>query len=120
MPFSVKASIAVTILSSLTFILSIHFDKTDLEISGFIDRTNLVFGIFWCLCMGWIISNILRKKDERLMLVILGAICAFFIIPETSFNIQNMFFVFSTIEVALFFLAAYLLNRPESKAWRSS
>ncbi len=118
MPFSVKASIIAIILSCLVFLLAIHFDNLTQEISGFSQPINIGFGIFWCVCIGWITSRVLRKKDERFVLVILGALCLSFAFLEGNLSIQNLYAVLSIVEVALFLLAAYLLNRPESKEWR--
>ena len=117
MPISTKASIATIVLSLVSFLLAMHFDVIGEQASGFYQEINIGFSIVWTLIIIWIIYSVSKRRDERLILVALGIICSGFLLVESNLSVDNLYVVFSGIEVLLFFLAAFLLNMPASKAW---
>ena len=120
MPSDIKRAAIALVISCFSTLIAVYFDGLSFEEISFKDPFTLGINILWTFIIAWIIWDLLKGKDIKLTLVIVGTIMLFSLawdISEFGFGMAQLFYV---LELLMFVAAYFLVSTKESKLWYSA
>ena len=120
MPSNIKKAAIALALSCISTLIAVYFDGLELEEISFSDPFTLGINVIWALVIVWIIWDLVRGKDIKKTLVLVGAIMLASLvwdIIEFGLGLSQIFYV---IELLMFVAAYLLVKSKESIEWYST
>ena len=120
MPSNIKKAAIALALSCISTLIAVYFDGLELEEISFSDPFTLGINVIWALVIVWIIWDLVRGKDIKKTLVLVGAIMLASLvwdIIEFGLGLSQIFYV---IELLMFVAAYLLVKSKESIEWYSA
>ena len=120
MPSNIKKAAIALALSCISTLIAVYFDGLELEEISFSDPFTLGINVIWALVIVWIIGDLVRGKDIKKTLVLVGAIMLASLvwdIIEFGLGLSQIFYV---IELLMFVAAYLLVKSKESIEWYST
>jgi len=119
LPSDIKKAAIALIISCISTLIAVYFDGLEFEELSYSDPFTLGINAIWALVVAWIIWDLIKGKDIKLTLVLVGAIMFAGLIwdfIEFGFSVAQIFYA---VELLMFILAYFLVKSEESKAWYS-
>ena len=119
MPSDIKKAAIALIISCISTLIAVYFDGIEYEEISYSDPFTLGINIVWTLIIAWIIWDLLKGKDIKLTLILVGAIMLASLSYEWfeyGFGIAQIFYA---VELLMFVFAYFLVKSKESRAWYS-
>lgn len=117
MPLDIKKAAIALIISCVSTLIAVYFDGLEFEELSYSDPFTFGINSVWALVIAWIVWDLIKGKDIKLTLVLLGVIMFAALIwdfIEFGFSVALIFHV---VELLMFILAYVLVKSEESKVW---
>lgn len=118
MPFDIKKAVIALVISCASTLLAVYFDGLEIKEISFKNPLILGTNLIWAVVVAWIIWDLLKGKNIKPTLVLVGAVLLAFTaweMYEYGFGVPQFFYV---LELAMFGAAYIFVNSEESKSWR--
>lgn len=118
LPFDIKKAVFALVISCVSTLLAVYFDGLEMKEISFDNPLILGTNLIWALVVAWIIWDLLKGKDIKLTLILVGAVMLAFVaweMYEYGFGVPQLFYA---IELAMFGAAYYFVSSKASAAWR--
>ncbi len=118
LPFDIKKAVFALVISCISTLLAVYFDGLVIKEISFDNPLILGTNLIWALVVAWIIWDLLKGKNIKPTLILVGAILLAFVgweVYEYGFGVPQMFYV---LELAMFGVAYFFVSSKESTAWR--
>jgi hypothetical protein len=99
--------------------MAVYFDSIEIKEIGFDNPLIFWTNLAWVLVVAWIIWDLLKGKDIKLTLILVGLVILASIgwdTHEYGFGLPQLLYVF---ELVMFIATYFFVNSNESKSWRS-
>ncbi|MES2584122.1 MAG: hypothetical protein V4627_15475 [Pseudomonadota bacterium] len=119
MPFDIKKAVIALVISCVSTLLAVYFDGLEIKEISFDNPLILGTNLIWALVVAWIIWDLLKGKNIKPTLLLVGAVLLAFVgwdMYEFGFGIPQLFYA---LELAMFGAAYFFVSSQESEAWRS-
>lgn len=117
LPVDIKKAAIALIISCFSSLIAVYFDGLEFEEIGYSDPFILAMNFIWVGVIAWIIWDLLRGKDIKWTLILVGAIMlASLIWDYLEFGIGTAQ-IFYLIELLMFVVAYMLIKSESSKSW---
>jgi hypothetical protein len=120
LPSDIKKAAIALVCSCISTLIAVYFDGLVFEEISFSDPFTLGVNVIWALIIAWIIWDLLKGKDIKLTLMLVGAVMLGSLVwdyIEFGFAVSQVFYA---VELLMFTLAYFLVNSKNSIAWYSS
>ncbi len=120
MPSNIKKAALALVISCVSTLIAVYFDGLELEEISFSDPFTFGINVVWTLIIIWIIWDLLKGKDIKLTLLLVGAIMLVSVVwdfVEFGFSVAQIFYI---IELLMFMSAYFLVKSKESAEWYSA
>ena len=118
MPFDIKKAVIALVISCISTLLAVYFDGLEIQEISFDNPLILGTNLIWALVVAWIIWDLLKGKNIKPTLILVGAVLLAFVaweVFEYGFGVPQMFYV---VELAMFGAAYFFVSSAESESWR--
>ena len=118
MPFDIKKSVFALVISCISTLFAVYFDGLEIQEISFNNPLILGTNLIWALVVAWIIWDLLKGKNIKPTLILVGAVLLAFVaweVFEYGFGVPQMFYV---VELAMFGAAYFFVSSAESESWR--
>ena len=118
MPFDIKKAVIALVISCISTLLAVYFDGLETKEIGYNNPLILGTNFIWALVVAWIIWDLLKGKDIKLTLILVGAVMLAAMgwdVYEYGFGVPQLFYA---IELAMFGATYIFVSSQESKSWR--
>ena len=105
-------------ISCISTLLAVYFDGLETKEIGYNNPLILGTNFIWALVVAWIIWDLLKGKDIKLTLILVGAVMLAAMgwdVYEYGFGVPQLFYA---IELAMFGATYIFVSSQESKSWR--
>ena len=119
MPSDIKKAVIALVISCISTLIAVYFDGLEYDGISFNDPFTLGINIVWTLVIAWIIWDLIKGKDIKLTLILVGAIMLAALLYdwyEFGFSTAHIFYA---IELLMFGFAYYLVKTKQSRVWYS-
>ena len=120
MPPNIKNAAIALALSCISTLIAVYFDGLEFEEIGFFDPFTFGINVILALIIAWVILDLLRGKEIKKTIVIVGAIMLASLtwdFIEFGFGLSQVFYA---IELLMFVIAYFLVRSKDSIEWYSS
>jgi len=117
LPSDIKKAAIALVVSCISTLVAVYFDGLKNEELGYGDPFTLYLNIGWTLIIAWIVWELIRGKDIKLILILVGIVMLAGLvweILEYGFGLSQVFYA---LELSMFVATYYFVSTKESKAW---
>lgn len=115
MPVNIKKASVALIISLIASLAAVYIDGLEYEGLGFDDPIIFSVNVVWALVIVWVVWDLLRGKDIKWTLVLVGLVMLFSLIwdiVDFGFGLAQSFYA---LELIMFMVAYFFVQSPECK-----
>lgn len=117
MPTDIKKAAIALLISCISTLIAVYFDGLEFEDLSYNDPFILGINIVWTMVIAWIIWDLLKGKDIKLTLLLVGSIMLVSLVYEFiefGFGLPQAFYA---LELLMFVFAYIMVRTQASRAW---